>query len=91
MWTYYPLTCLDDIFEIIVTAIVGRIAIERRTLEALERAYLSLEQIVIDLYAEADRAVVEENYNDASLRVSQADRLYETMENLGIVIAEQEG
>ncbi|NJO93147.1 MAG: hypothetical protein HC820_00075 [Hydrococcus sp. RM1_1_31] len=64
---------------------------EGRTLEALERAYLSLEQIVIDLYAEADRAVVEENYNDASLLQSQADRLYETMENLGIVIAEQEG
>jgi hypothetical protein len=70
---------------------VGGTEIEGRTLEALERAYLSLEQIVIDLYAEADRAVVEENYNDASLLQSQADRLYETMENLGIVIAEQEG
>ncbi len=70
---------------------MGGTEIEGRTLEALERAYLSLEQIVIDLYAEADRAVVEENYNDASLLQSQADRLYETMENLGIVIAEQEG
>lgn len=70
---------------------MGGTEIEGRTLEALERAYLSLEQIVIDLYAEADRAVVSENYNDASLLQSQADRLYETMENLGIVIAEQEG
>ena len=65
--------------------------IEERTLEALERAYLSLQARVINLYAEAERAVAKENYNDASLLQSQADRLYETMENLGIVIAEQEG
>ena len=45
---------------------------------------------MIDLYTEADNAVAEENYNDASLLQSQADRLYETMENLEIVIAEQE-
>ncbi len=69
---------------------MGGIEIERRTLEALERAYLLLQQIVIDLYTEADNAVAEENYNDASLLQSQADRLYETMENLEIVIAEQE-
>ncbi len=69
----------------------GGKVIEERTLEALERAYLSLQEIVINLYAEAERAVAKENYNDASLLQSQADRLYETMENLGIVIAEQEG
>ena len=65
--------------------------IERQTLEALEMAYLSLQDIVTNLYAEADEAVVSENYNDASLLQSQADKIYETMENLGIVIAEQEG
>ncbi len=45
---------------------------------------------MINLYAEADNAVAEGNYNDASLLQSQADRLYETAENLGIVISEQE-
>lgn len=65
--------------------------IERRTLEALERAYLSLQDIVTNLYTEADEAVASENYNDASLLQSQADKIYEAMENLGIVIAEQEG
>ena len=71
--------------------VVLGVVIEKRTLEALERAYLSLQQVVIDLYAEADRAVAEENYNDASLLQSQADRLFEVMENLGIVISEQQG
>jgi hypothetical protein len=37
-----------------------------------------------------DNAVDEGNYNDASWLQSQADRLYETLENLGIVIAEPE-
>ncbi len=80
----------DQEKTVIITVIMGGIEIERRTLEALERAYLLLQQIVIDLYTEADNAVAEENYNDASLLQSQADRLYETMENLEIVIAEQE-
>lgn len=52
---------------------------------------MSLQDIVTNLYVEADKAVVSENYNDASLLQSQADKIYETMENLGIVIAEQEG
>lgn len=43
-----------------------------------------------DLYAEVDKAVEMGNYNDASLLQSQADKLYETAENLGIVIAELE-
>lgn len=67
------------------------IEIERRTIEALERAYLSLQYLVDDLYDEADRAVDEGNYNDASLLQSQADRLYEAMENLETVLTEQEG
>jgi hypothetical protein len=52
--------------------------------------YISLQEIAINLYAEADNAVAEGNYNDASLLQSQADKLYETAENLGIVISEQE-
>lgn len=53
-------------------------------------AYNSLQQIVINLYAEADNAVAQSNYNDASLLQSQGDKLYETLEDLGVVITEQE-
>jgi hypothetical protein len=42
------------------------------------------------LYVEADNAVDADDYNDASLLQSQADRIYQTAENLGTVIAEQE-
>ena len=45
---------------------------------------------VARLYAEADNAVAQGNYNDASLLQSQGDKLYETLENLGVVITEQE-
>ena len=69
---------------------IGGSKIEPRTKEALERAYISLQRIVTDLYAEVDNAIDEGNYNDASLLQSQADRLYEMAENLGIVIDEQE-
>jgi hypothetical protein len=64
--------------------------IKARTKEALERAYISLQGIVADLYVEADNAVDADDYNDASLLQSQADRLYQTAENLEIIIAEQE-
>lgn len=65
------------------------VEIERTTIEALENAYNDLQQITIDLYAEADNAVAKENYNDASLLQSQGDKLYENLENLGVVIEEQ--
>ncbi|MEH2239948.1 hypothetical protein [Nostoc sp.] len=42
------------------------------------------------MYTEADNAVAEGNYNDASLLTSQADRLYQVAENLETVIAENE-
>jgi hypothetical protein len=42
------------------------------------------------LYAEADSAVDQGYYNDASLLQSQADLLYEVVENLETVLAEQE-
>jgi hypothetical protein len=67
-----------------------RSKIEDRTIQALEDAYGALQQIVINLYAEADNAVAQDNYNDASLLQSQGDKLYETLENLGVVIEEQE-
>ncbi len=66
------------------------VSIEKRTTEVLEQTYIDLQRIVANLYAEADNAVAEGNYNDASLLQSQADKLYQAAENLGIVIAEQE-
>jgi hypothetical protein len=44
---------------------IGGGKIEPRTKEALERAYISLQRIVTDLYAEVDNAVEMGNYNDA--------------------------
>ncbi len=64
---------------------------ETRTISALVSAYLSLEQTAIDLYEEFELAVENENYNDASLLESQADKVYELAENLSIIIREQSG
>ena len=68
----------------------GLFKIESRTTDALVRVYLSVQQIVGDLYAEADNAVAEGNYNDASLLTGQADILYQVAENLGTVITQEE-
>lgn len=64
--------------------------IERRTIEALERAYLAMQDVVEDLYNEAEQAIELRNYNDASLLMSQADLLFEAQENLGTVLTEME-
>lgn len=64
--------------------------IKKRTQEVIERAYLSLQQIIAELYIEAENAVIAGNYNDASLLFSQADKLYQATEDLGIMLAEQE-
>ncbi|KYC39609.1 hypothetical protein WA1_30155 [Scytonema hofmannii PCC 7110] len=63
---------------------------EKRTTEALMKAYLSLQRVVGELYAEMDYAIETRKYSDASLLQSQADKLYEMVENLETVIAEQE-
>lgn len=82
---------LDDMLWAFENGISWRgICIENRTREALERAYLSLQRIIANLYAEADDAVAAGDYNDASLLQSQADMLYQAAENLGSIIVEQE-
>ena len=53
------------------------------------RTYLAFQEIVADLYAEADRAIIDDNYEDASLLQSQADKFYQVAENLGFLIAEE--
>jgi len=62
--------------------------IEARTTAALEQAYITLQEIVANLYAEADQAIMSDKYADASLLQSQADSLYQISENLGILISE---
>jgi len=42
------------------------------------------------LYGSADRAAAEDSYNEASLLQGQADILYQTAENLAVLIEEQE-
>jgi len=56
----------------------------------LINAYLTLQQIIEDLFTQADNAAAARKYNDASLLTSQAEILYRTCENLETVIAEHE-
>lgn len=53
-------------------------------------AYVALQQISTNLYAEADAAIELENYNDADLLESQANKIFEFAENLITVIEEHE-
>ncbi len=63
---------------------------ERENTEALVRVYLTMQQLVEDLYTQADNTASEMNYNDASVLTGQAGVLYIVAENLGTVISEHE-
>ncbi|MBD2168650.1 hypothetical protein H6G04_30180 [Calothrix membranacea FACHB-236] len=56
----------------------------------LLKAYAELHKIVEELYEAHDKAVENNDFDDASLLASRADRLYEEIENLEIVISELE-
>ena len=61
------------------------------TKNVLLKAYAQLHQITEELYSASDKAVENNDFeDDASLLASRADRLYEKIENLEIVISEQE-
>lgn len=60
------------------------------TRNVLLKAYAQLHQIIEDLYKAHDNAVANNDDEDASLLASRADRLYEEVENLEIVISELE-
>jgi hypothetical protein len=64
--------------------------VERENTEALLRVYLTIQQLVEDLYIQADNATTERNYNDASVLTGQAEVLYKVAENLETVISEHE-
>ena len=63
---------------------------KQTTLDALLKAYAQLHQIVEELYEAHDNAVVNNDDEDASLLVSRADRLYEEVEYLELIISELE-
>jgi hypothetical protein len=60
------------------------------TRDVLLKAYAQLHKIVEELYEAHDKAVENNDFDDASLLASRADRLYEEVENLEIVISELE-
>jgi hypothetical protein len=60
------------------------------TRNVLLQAYAQLQEIIDKLYEAHDRAIANNDVDDASLLASRADRLYEEAENLEIVISEQE-
>ncbi len=60
------------------------------TRNVLLRAYAQLQQIIDDLYEASEKALENNDLEDASLLESRADKLYEEGENLEIVISELE-
>ncbi|WP_193200933.1 hypothetical protein [Nostoc sp. MG11] len=62
---------------------------ETRT--ALLQAYFGLQRVVFDLYAASEAAFENNDLSDASLLASRADKLYEEVENLDILLIEMEG
>ncbi|WP_138503898.1 hypothetical protein [Nostoc sp. PA-18-2419] len=60
------------------------------TRNVLLKAYAQLHKITEELYLASDKVVENNDFEDASLLASTADRLYEEIENLEIVISEQE-
>ncbi len=60
------------------------------TRNVLLRAYAQLQQIIDDLYEASEKALENNDLEDASLLESRADKIYEEGENLEIVISELE-
>ena len=61
---------------------------ERRNV--LLQAYAQLQDIINKLYEAYDRAIANNDFDDASLLASRANKLYKKAENLEIMISEQE-
>lgn len=57
------------------------------TRNVLLQAYAQLQEIIDELYEAHDRAIVNNDFDDASLLASRVDILYEEAENLEIVIS----
>ncbi|MBD2774733.1 hypothetical protein [Iningainema tapete] len=63
---------------------------KQSTKTALNRAYVSLQRIVEELYREVDMAIDNGNYADASLLEARAERIFEQAEAITVIIVEQE-
>ena len=63
---------------------------KQKTVVALLQAYRRLQQIAAELYLAAELALENDDFDDASLLASRADKIYEEAENLDILIAELE-
>ncbi|MBE9206979.1 hypothetical protein IQ244_10700 [Nostoc sp. LEGE 06077] len=60
------------------------------TINILLKAYAQLQEIIDKLYEAHDRAITNNDFDDASLLASRADKLYQEAENLEILIIELE-
>ncbi|MEC4812076.1 MAG: hypothetical protein SAK29_02165 [Scytonema sp. PMC 1069.18] len=63
---------------------------KQSTKNALNRAYVSLQRTVEELYREVDKAIENGDYADASLLEVRAEKIFEEAEAIIVVIAEQE-
>jgi len=63
---------------------------KQETFTILLRVYTQLQQIAAELYTAAELALQNDDFDDASLLQSRADKIYEEAENLDILISELE-
>jgi hypothetical protein len=61
-----------------------------KTRDALLKAYAQLQRIIDDLYEAHDKAIENNDFDDASLLASRADKIYQEAENLEIMLTELE-
>jgi ferritin len=64
---------------------------KQETFTILSRVYTELQQIAAQLYTAAEVALQNDDFDDASLLQSRADKIYEEAENIDTLISELEG
>ncbi|MBE9006700.1 hypothetical protein IQ259_16915 [Fortiea sp. LEGE XX443] len=64
---------------------------KQETFNILSGVYAQLQEIAAQLYLAADQALQNDDFDDASLLQSRADKIYEEAENIEILISELEG
>ncbi|ODH02577.1 hypothetical protein A4S05_23490 [Nostoc sp. KVJ20] len=64
---------------------------KQETFTILSRVYDQLQEIAAQLYTAAEVALQNDDFDDASLLQSRADKIYEEAENLDALIIELEG
>lgn len=72
-------------------ALIVESLMKQNTIISLLQAYTRLQQIAADLYIAAEAALENDDFDDASLLASRADKIYEEAENVDILISELEG